>query len=479
MSSTYSSNLRVELIGSGDQAGTWGSTTDGNFAYIFDAAIAGYQAVTITSTSQLLTSLNGPTSSAALNQSVYAMLKFNSASAATNIFAPPVSKQYIIWNNSGYAITIYNSAVINVIPSPITTTGVTIANGNKVMVWSDGTNFYDIQAQNLTGTLAIANGGTGQITANAAFNALAPAQTANRVLRSDGTNTSFAQVALTTDVTGILPGANGGTGVANTSKTITLGGNLTTSGAFATTLTSTNTTSVTLPTTGTLSTLAGTETLTNKTISGSSNTITNVSLTSGVTGTLPVANGGTGVTTAAAIASLVGNLLLPVGALYSSTSATNPGTSLGFGTWTAFGAGRMLIGVGTLSGQTFAGGATGGDFAPALLSHTHTGTTGGQSADHNHGVSGTTSGQSADHTHNVNADSGIPGGANWQGGFRQPGTVPTSGTSNDHTHTFSATSGATSNNHNHDFTTAASSSGSQTTGNLPPYIAVYMWQRTA
>ena len=62
-----------------------------------------------------------------------------------------------------------------------------------------------------------------------------------------------------------IAGQYGGTGVNNSGKTITLGGNLTTSGTYSTTLTATANTSVTLPTTGTLATLAGTETLTNKT----------------------------------------------------------------------------------------------------------------------------------------------------------------------------------------------------------------------
>jgi len=262
MSSSYSSSLRVELIGSGDQAGTWGATTDNNLAYIFDTAIAGYQAVTVTSTAQALTYVNGPTSSAALNQSVYAILKFNSASAATAIYAPPVSKTYIIWNNSGFTITIYNSTVIG--NTTAAGTGVAILNGNKVMVWSDGTNFYEVQAQNLTGTLAIVNGGTGQTTANAAFNALAPSQTSasGKYLKSDGTNTSWDQIDLSTgDITGTLPVANGGTGV----TTSTGSGNnvLSTSATLTTPTINTGTLSIpTISTYGNIKALFETATIT-------------------------------------------------------------------------------------------------------------------------------------------------------------------------------------------------------------------------
>ncbi len=80
----------------------------------------------------------------------------------------------------------------------------------------------------------------------------------------------------------IIAAQYGGTGVANTGKTITLGGNLITSGAvthagaFAQTFTATGNTTLTLPVIGTLATLAGTETLTNKTISGASNTLSNI-----------------------------------------------------------------------------------------------------------------------------------------------------------------------------------------------------------
>ena len=85
----------------------------------------------------------------------------------------------------------------------------------------------------------------------------------------------------------VVTGAQGGTGVANTGKTITLGGNFATSGAYALTLTLTAATSVTLPTTGTLATLANVETLTSKTLKGQSVQYYN----SGTTSALDYTNG--------------------------------------------------------------------------------------------------------------------------------------------------------------------------------------------
>lgn len=87
--------------------------------------------------------------------------------------------------------------------------------------------------------------------------------TSGQVLVGDGAGAlSYSAVDLASStVTGVLGAANGGTGVANNSAAT-----LTRSGNHALTITTTNTTGVTLPTTGTLSTLAGTETLTNKTL---------------------------------------------------------------------------------------------------------------------------------------------------------------------------------------------------------------------
>jgi len=98
----------------------------------------------------------------------------------------------------------------------------------------------------------------------------------------------------------LIAGQYGGTGVANTGKTITLGGNLTTSGAFATTLQSTATTDVILPVTGTLATLAGSETLTNKTLTSA--TLGGTTTAAGATAFIVPTGAGKTVSTSGAIA---------------------------------------------------------------------------------------------------------------------------------------------------------------------------------
>ena len=138
--STYSSNLRIELITTGTQAGTWGTTTNDNLSTVLEAAIAGSVSVTTASANTALTYLNGPTTTASANASVRAILTLNTSYGNDfAVYAPPVSKLYIIKNASSYTATIYNSTVIG--NTTAAGTGVAIPAGKTMAVWSDGTNF--------------------------------------------------------------------------------------------------------------------------------------------------------------------------------------------------------------------------------------------------------------------------------------------------------------------------------------------------
>ena len=131
---------------------------------------------------------------------------------------------------------------------------------------------------------------------------------------------------------GVLNPASGGTGVNNGGYTTTLAGNLSfagsfsTAGAYALTLTATGATSVTLPTTGTLATLSGIETLTNKSMSGLSNTFTNIP-NSALTNSSVTYNGVTVALGASGTITAVNPYALTFGTSLSGTSSTYNGSA--------------------------------------------------------------------------------------------------------------------------------------------------------
>jgi hypothetical protein len=376
MSSSYSPDLRIELIGTGDQAGVWGNTTNTNLGTLMENAVAGYTSVSIIASPQALTANDG-----ALDEARFAALALTTTTGANfTVCIPPNSKLYTFYNASPYTATISNSTVKNGIVLSGGTT-VAIPTMKTVSVWSDGA---DVAQQ---------------------------------------TNHLISPSLVTPTITGVS--------VAPTA-------------AFGT-----NTTQL---------------------------------------------------ATAAFVQAAL-QALYPVGCVYTSTSATNPGTTFGFGTWVAFAAGRVMVGV----GGAFTAGATGGSADDIVVSHTHTysSTTGGQSASHTH--SGVTDGNGGHYhgTGQYNDNNGVwfygsynqsgPTGSgtfwNGSGGGGAGGqSAPTAGntvtsypindnTAGTHTHGFST--GGVSADHNHSVSgTTASTGASGTNANLQPYIVVYVWNRT-
>jgi hypothetical protein len=159
MSSTYSPNLRIELIGTGDQSGNWGATTNTNLGTLVEDGISGYVAVSVVAANQALTANNG-----AADQARNAVLALTTTTG-TNfaVYAPPSEKTYTVYNASAYTATIYNSTVLG--NTTAAGAGIAVPAGKTVTVWSDGTDFY---AQNsylpsvtLGSDLAVVDGGTG------------------------------------------------------------------------------------------------------------------------------------------------------------------------------------------------------------------------------------------------------------------------------------------------------------------------------
>lgn len=153
MPSTYSPNLRIELIGTGEQAGTWGTTTNTNLGTLIEDAIAGYVSVSVTSADQALTALNG-----AADQSRNMTINLTTTTTANfNVYIPPAEKFYVIRNTTAYTATIYCSTVLG--NTTAAGAGVTVLANTTTVIFSDATNVREA-INSFPGNLVI-NGSVG------------------------------------------------------------------------------------------------------------------------------------------------------------------------------------------------------------------------------------------------------------------------------------------------------------------------------
>lgn len=177
MASTYSA-LKIQLMGTGENSGTWGNVTNTNLGTALEEAIVGSSDVNFSSADVTLTLTDSNASQSARN------LRLNltgSVGAPQNLIVPAIEKVYIVNNGLTQTITVKNS----------TGTGIDVPAGKTVYVYNNGTNVVDaithLTSLTLGSALPIASGGTGS------------------------TSTTYAN--LQSNVTGTLPVANGGTGI--------------------------------------------------------------------------------------------------------------------------------------------------------------------------------------------------------------------------------------------------------------------------
>jgi hypothetical protein len=168
MTTTYNNNLRISEIGTGDQAGVWGVTTNYNLGTLLGEAIAGYTAVTISSASQALTALNG-----ASDQSRQAILQLTGTPGANfTLYLPPATKIYVVRNTTANTATISAATALNGTTATGGTT-VTVGAGSTTIIFCDANNVRDAINGQLSGNVTIDGNltvtGNGTFAGNGAF----------------------------------------------------------------------------------------------------------------------------------------------------------------------------------------------------------------------------------------------------------------------------------------------------------------------
>ena len=131
MASTFTTNIRLEKQGDGENPNSWGTILNSNVIDLLDQAVAAYQIVSVSGTTPLtLTQVNGAT-----DQSRKAILSFDGTlTAETSIIIPSVNKMYYVRNNTSGSFALKIKTAGN--------TAATIEQGSNVMIATDGTNVF-------------------------------------------------------------------------------------------------------------------------------------------------------------------------------------------------------------------------------------------------------------------------------------------------------------------------------------------------
>jgi hypothetical protein len=178
MASTYSTSLKLELIGQGEQSGTWGLTTNNNLGSLVEQAITGVQTISMSNATYTLSSYDG-----AVDEARNAVLVISGTNGAPqNLVAPSVEKVYIVNNLSGNTVNIKTSSG----------NAVAISNSTTTQVYCDGTNFYSVapSLNSITGNFAA----TGSISAGTTLNAVGNVNAVNGNFSGTVTANSFSGI---------------------------------------------------------------------------------------------------------------------------------------------------------------------------------------------------------------------------------------------------------------------------------------------
>ena len=226
MASTYS-DLKIELIGAGEQSGTWGTTTNTNLGTAIEEAITGSADVSFSSADVTLTLTDTNTTQSARN------LRLNltgTSGGARVLTVPAIEKVYIVNNGLADAVTVTASGG----------TGIAVPAGKTMYLYIDGTNTVDaithLSSLTLATALPLASGGTGATSDSAARTNLGlgtiATQDATAISVSGGTVGGTTIINTSGNITGT--GTNSLTGTTTSSGTLAVTGGLTLDGSAGT-----------------------------------------------------------------------------------------------------------------------------------------------------------------------------------------------------------------------------------------------------